>query len=210
MTWLQQHRRLVLFAALVAAQALFVVAIVVREEGRLGGLEIVLESRPVDPRDPLRGDHVILSYVAEEVGGIPGTGLRDGQTIYVEFADRGRFWEPITVRTGRVPRDEWERDRAFVRARVESTSPLRVSYPNLGHYFIPQGAGNPPEAPDVFVSVSDDGTARIKRLEIDGLQWPDETVSQDRSPPQPRPRATAEAARTPAPAQTPAPTPAQP
>jgi hypothetical protein len=73
-----------------------------------------------------------------------------------------------------------------------------VSYPNLGAYFIPQGTGNPPGWPDVFLSISDDGVARIKRLEIDGVPWPGETAPQDREiPPPARP---IEAAATPAPA----------
>ena len=205
MSWVQRHRRLLVFAALVAVQALFVLALVVREERRLGGLEIVLESRPVDPRDPLRGDFVILSYAAADLAGIPGDGHREGEIVYVRFQDRGRYWEPITVNARLLPREEWREGEAWLLARVESGSPLRVSYPDLGHYFIPQGTGDPPEPPDVFVSVSGDGIARIKRLEIDGVQWPDDTVPQDQVPLRAQPISTAEAARTPAPAQPPPP-----
>jgi hypothetical protein len=157
----------------------------VREERRLAGLEIVLESRPIDPRDPIRGDFVILSYVAEDLRGVPGddVGMRAG--VFVELEDRGRYWEPVYVHRRLIPREDWRDGYAFVFARVTSLQPLRVEYPNLGYYFIPQGTGNPPTAPDVFVSVSDDGTARIKRLEIDGKRWPSEAVSQDRVPPAP-------------------------
>jgi uncharacterized membrane-anchored protein len=198
MTWLQTHRRLALFSVLVLVLALFVISSVVRAERRLGGLEIVLESRPVDPRDPLRGDYVILGYEAEDLSGFSTPTFRVGNRVYVEFEERGRYWEPITVRTGLPPRTEWPEGRAFVLARVESTSPLRVSYPDLGAYFIPQGTGDPPERPDVIVSVSDDGVARIKRLEIDGVPWPGETVPQDREIP--APQRPVEAAATPTPA----------
>lgn len=197
MTWARQHRRLLIFIALVAAQALFVVGLVVREEQRLGGLEIVLQSRPVDPRDPLRGDFVILSYTAEDVDGMSGERFRVGNVVYVRFLDFGRYWEPVTVNSWLPSRGEWSNGEAWLLARVESTTPLRVSYPDLGAYFIPQGTGDPPEPPDVFVSVSGDGVARIKRLEIDGVQWPNDTVPQNRVPPQPaRP---IEAAATPPP-----------
>ena len=189
MSW-PQHRRLLIFAVLVAAQALFILGVIVREEGRLGGVEIVLESRPVDPRDPLRGDFVILGYTAEDLGHLQAPKVPEGATVHVLFEDRGRFWEPVDVSGfGYPPREDWGDDQAWVRARVESTDPLRVTYANLGHYFIPQGTGDPPRPPEVIVSVSDDGTVRIKRLEIDGQRWPDETVDQDQAV-VPPPRAT--------------------
>jgi uncharacterized membrane-anchored protein len=190
MTWLHAHRRLAIFAVIVLAQALLVIAIVVREEGRLDGVEIVLESRPVDPRDPLRGDYVILGYVAEDLSAVPAPGVGNGDTVYVELSDRGQYWEPGFVYTYLIPRDEWRDGQVFVRARVEQLDPLRVSYPNIGEYFIPQGAGNPPEPPDVVASVSDDGAIRIKRLEIDGRVWPDEFDPSEPTPVQPRPLAT--------------------
>lgn len=199
MTWLSDHRRLTIFVALVVAQALFVLAIVVREEGRLDGLEIVLQSQPVDPRDPLRGDFVILRYVAEDVTGLPApSAARLGESVFVEFEDRGRFWEPVTVNSRLLPREEWREGSAWVRARVDSVGPLRVRYEDLEAYFIPAGTGDPPEPPDVIVSVTDDGLTRIKRLEIDGIQWPDDTVPQDDVPVQPGPITPREAPSTPA------------
>ncbi|MDA0352756.1 MAG: GDYXXLXY domain-containing protein [Chloroflexi bacterium] len=189
--------RLLLFALLVLAQVAFVVGIVVREEGRLDGLEIVLESRPVDPRDPLRGDYVILSYVADDVSTIPAFNASVGDVVYVEFVQAGRYWVPSAVNRNLLPRDQWGDGYAFLLARVESTNPLRVSYPDLGVYFIPQGAGEPPTPPDVILSISNDGVARIKRLEVDGAAWPANPVSQDQDvPPEPRPAgATTEPSR---------------
>jgi len=186
MSWFSDHRRLAIFAALVVAQALFVIAIVVREEGRLDGLEIVLESRPVDPRDPLRGDFVILRYVAEDVAGLPVPGnVEVDDVVYIQFEDRGRYWVPVTVNARLLPHDEWRDGFAWVRARVDSADPLRVRYENLETYFIPQGTGNPPRSPDVIVSVADDGGTRIKRLEIDGVTWPDDPIPEGDSPAQP-------------------------
>ncbi len=60
--WLAANRRLAVFGALVALQVVAVVAFIGREELFLRtGTEILVESRPVDPRDPLRGDFIILS-----------------------------------------------------------------------------------------------------------------------------------------------------
>jgi hypothetical protein len=100
MTWLQTHTRLAMFSVLVLSLALFVISLVVREERRLGGLEIVLESRPVDLRDPLRGDYVIFGYEAEELPGFSTPTFQVGNRAYLRFVHRGRYWEPITVRTG--------------------------------------------------------------------------------------------------------------
>lgn len=171
MEWVNQHRRLVVFAVLVALQTLLVIGVIVREERYQRGTEIVLESRPVDPFDPLRGDYVILGYVAENLEGVPGARPSVGSWAYVVFEDRGRYWEPVEVRWD-LPEREWLGTRVAIRAEVMSSSPLRVDYPNLGEYFVPQGTGNLPEPPDVHVSVSPDGTVRIKYLEIDGERWP--------------------------------------
>jgi uncharacterized membrane-anchored protein len=171
---LRAHPRLAIFAVLVALQAMLVIGVVIREARLLGGTEIVLQSRPVDPRDPIRGDFIILSYVAEDLERVPAF-FRPavGRHVFVEFEQRGRYWVPVFVHPERPPRDEPAGGRAVVRARVTNISPLRVSYPNLGNYFVPQGEGNPPSPPDVIVSVSDDGTARIDHLEIGGERWPD-------------------------------------
>lgn len=172
MDWLKQHRRLSIFALIVALQVVLVLAIVVREEGLQRGTEIVLDSRPVDPRDPIRGDYVILRYRAEEIEGIGGPRPSEGDWVYVTFEDRGQYWEPTVVSTRILPAEEWNDERVSIRARVVDESPLRVEYPDLGEYFVPQGTGVLPKSPDVHVSVSDNGTARILYLEIDGRQWP--------------------------------------
>lgn len=175
MEWVGAHRRLAIFLALVLLQAAFVVGIVIREERLLRGVEIVLESRPVDPRDPIRGDFIILSYVAEDLDSVPPRPSPPvGSEVFVEFDEGARYWVPVFVHFDLPPRGDWGPGRAVVRARVTSTSPLRVSYPNLGTYFVPQGEGNPPSPPDVFVSVSDDGTVRIAHIEVDGERWPND------------------------------------
>ena len=67
-----RRRRLALFVLIVGLQVALVLAVIFIEEGRQGGVEIVLESLPVDPRDPVRGDYVILSYRAERLDDLPG------------------------------------------------------------------------------------------------------------------------------------------
>lgn len=167
-----ERRRLAIFGLIVGLQIALLLAIIVVEERRQAGVEIVLESLPVDPRDPLRGDYVILRYRAERLEGVPGPRPRAGQQIYVTFEDRGRYWEPIALGTRNLGRDEWDRGKVAILARVVSESPLLVDYPDLGEYFVPQGTGVLPQPPDVHIAVSRDGIARIKYLEVNGERWP--------------------------------------
>ena len=69
------------FVALVAAQAIFLVAWAGYHEIVRGQVPaILLKGRPVDPRDLLRGDYMILSYDISDVplGGAVGLGNRLG------------------------------------------------------------------------------------------------------------------------------------
>ena len=167
-----RRRRLALFVLIVGLQVALVLGVIIIEEGRQSGVEIVLESLPVDPRDPVRGDYVILGYRAERLDGLTGARPRAGAEVYVVFEHLGRYWEPVSVLTQNLGEDEWDRGLVAIRARVVDESPLRVEYPNLGEYFVPQGTGVLPSPPDVHVAVSRNGVARIKYLEVDGERWP--------------------------------------
>ena len=136
-----RRRRLAVFVLIVGLQVALLLAVIFIEEGRQSGVEIVLESRPVDPRDPVRGDYVILGYRAERLDGLPGARPRAGEEVYVVFEHRGRYWDPVTLRTQNLGADEWDRGLVAIRARVVDESPLRVEYPNLGEYFVPPGDG---------------------------------------------------------------------
>jgi uncharacterized membrane-anchored protein len=172
---LSERRRLVAFLLLVALQAAVVVGFVVREERHLAaGQEVVLRAAPVDPRDPLRGDFVILGYQIEGQP-IPYSGTaRPGDAIYVLLEQRGRYWEPVSAQPRLDRGEELPRGQALLRGRVSYVTGRRVvvEFPELHQYFVPQGSGILPGPPDVVLAVSRDGTARIKRLEIDGKPWP--------------------------------------
>ena len=167
-----KRRRLAIFALIVGLQVLLLLGIIFSEERRQAGVEIVLESLPIDPRDPLRGDYVILGYRAEQLDHLRGVRPRAGAEVYVTFEDRGRYWEPTGFSTLNQDQDEWDRGRVAIRARVVDEAPFRVEYPDLGEYFVPQGTGVLPRPPDVHIAVSRDGVARIKYLEVDGERWP--------------------------------------
>src|SRR5258708_18127043 len=86
----------------------------VQERGLASGKVVLLETRPVDPRDLLRGDFITLNYKISDVPlsafSPPRTnGLTPGATVYVALEQRGEFYEaakastePITSSVGQV------------------------------------------------------------------------------------------------------------
>lgn len=149
------------------------------------GREIVLRSQPVDPRDLLRGDYVILSYDIDRIPAKlfvvplqPDTFTREGPA-YVRLArgDDGYFhavsaslYEPFAA-----PPAGGEVD---ILGKVEGGYPLgpdltvNVDY-GLGRFYVPEGEGRAIEVDmrerglDVKVAVGPDGRAQVKAL-LDG------------------------------------------
>src|ERR1035441_4815613 len=81
----------------------------VQERALAGGRVVLLETRPVDPRDLLRGDYVILSYKISDVAlslfsPALTNGLAPGETVYVALEPRGQFHEVVLASTNGVPR----------------------------------------------------------------------------------------------------------
>ena len=187
MTALRTHRRLALFAALVLVQAAIVAGAVVREERFLRtGTEIVLKAAPVDPNDLLRGDYVTLRYEVQNLDALARNAGGNGSDyiygsdhdVYVVLEARGRYWQPVAVHRNPLGRSKRPAGTIVLRGVVEWSAPfgtearLRVTYPNLDRYYVPEGKGDLRTLPDVVVVVNGDGSARIKRLEVDGRPWP--------------------------------------
>jgi uncharacterized membrane-anchored protein len=177
--WVRRHLRLTAFAVLVALQVIVVLGFTVREETFLRtGAEILVQSRPVDPRDPLRGDFIILAYDFERVTESEAPGAiwccRGRQNAYVWMRLVGDYHEPYRVTSVLPSRADRPEGTVVLRGNVEQSSDreLSLSFTNINQVFVPQGQGNPPEPPDVRLAVSRDGSARIKGLLIDGRAWP--------------------------------------
>lgn len=154
-----------------------------------GGTEIRLRSVPVDPRDLLRGDYVILSYPIStvETGAAGKTEFERGEQVYVSLGrDEQGFAKAVGVTRDRPKAGD---GTVVIAGRVTATSTcatnadgvfdcsgqrnrLRIAY-GLESYFVPQGEGKAIETTDkarieVVAAVSSSGEAAIKRLLIDG------------------------------------------
>jgi uncharacterized membrane-anchored protein len=149
------------------------------------GAEVTLETRPVDPRDFLRGDYVVLAY---EISNLPAGALKDQPSsgsdtvVYVKLAPKpDGFYQAVSVHAEPV---EVTGNERIIQGRVVSGATcgtnrnvfcerLRLRY-GIERYFVPQGEGLELERARnqnkiaVVAAVTPSGRAAIKRLLLDG------------------------------------------
>lgn len=151
------------------------------------GAEVLLKTAPVDPRDLLRGDYVILNYdishvsVTTLVGARPAT---DGErTLSVRLQKQANgYWgiaessfEPLPAETDTVVL----KTQPFDYRPSADVTTIGVDY-GIENFYIPEGEGHHLEqapadgALAVAVRVSASGTAQIKTLLLDGKPVYDE------------------------------------
>lgn len=170
-----RRARLILFVCLVALQVALVGTMAMSREAILdSGERVVLETRPIDPRDLFRGDYVVLTYEIEllsvsELSWVAEE-LTSGSAVWVQLVPTGDYHEAVSVWDEPVDIGD-----PMIRGTVEyvTTEQLVVDY-NINEYFIPEGRGYEIENAslvDVVVAVSDDGVAVIDYLIVDGERW---------------------------------------
>ena len=152
------------------------------------GTEITLQTSPVDPRDFLRGDFVVLSYdissvpVGELKGKLPQN--REPR-LFVKLAPKGDgFYGAVSVHLDPVPVSGGE---VLIQGRVTNwrwcgnCDNLGVRY-GLERFFVPEGEGRELEHARnrrrlaVVAAVTPSGRAAIKRLLLDGKPVYDEPL----------------------------------
>jgi uncharacterized membrane-anchored protein len=151
------------------------------------GREVLLKVEPVDPRDLLRGDYVILSY---GISRIPLSMVADIDELDEELATR----TTIVVRLRKAQDGYWEAVNAWVKPppapagadevdiegqipalnRVQMQGEVRVTY-GIERFYLPEGEGRAIERDmgtrpfAVRVAVSNAGKSQVKAL-MDGEQ----------------------------------------
>ncbi|WP_316206165.1 GDYXXLXY domain-containing protein [Bradyrhizobium sp. SZCCHNR3058] len=183
---LQRIPKAVLFGAAALIQLGLLAAMVVdRAEILRDGKEVTLQTQPVDPRDLLRGDYVVLGH---DISQLPAGALKDqpahGQhpVLFVKLApDQSGVYHAVSVHTEPVAVKGAE---VLIRGRVISGAScgpksdsfcdsLGVRY-DIENYFVPQGEGQKLEQLRnqrkllVVAAVLPSGRAAIKRLLVDG------------------------------------------
>jgi len=183
---LQHIPKIVLFGAAAFIQfALLALMVADRVQILREGTEVILQTRPVDPRDFLRGDYVTLNY---DISQLPAGPLKDqpartrNPIVFVKLApNRNGIYEAISVHADAVAVNSPE---VLIRGRVAygaTCGPtrglfcdgLQIRY-NLESYFVPEGEGRKLEQVRnqrklmVVTAVAPSGRAAIKRLLVDG------------------------------------------
>lgn len=156
----------ILFFAVVVAQVVGLITFAsVRQAALTEGLEITLQTAPVDPRSLFQGDYAILDY---EIAEVPTqlSGSPVGSNVYVVLAECGEVW--CAARHTRSQPDDAE---VYIRGVIKVDGRLDFG---IGAYFVPEGTGYVIErARDVKVvaSLDDRGQAVIKRVLVDGVPF---------------------------------------
>lgn len=173
--WIRSRQRTVIFATI--AFQMIVLGSMVVQHGHtlLTGDSILLKVAPVDPRDPLRGDYVILRY---EFSGLwPDGGNRWnagtnswndeklGEEIFITLAPDGdgQHWRGVSA--------SWERPTSgrYIRGRVEN---MWSNEFGIEAFFVEEGQGKEYESARIAkrlsaeIALTRDGKATLKRLVV--------------------------------------------
>jgi len=171
--------KFILLSVVLALQAAWVLGTAAVQERVLSqGKLILLETRPVDPRDLLRGDYVILNYAISDisVGAFSGertNAVSTGEPVYVLLQKQGEFHQVVRASTKSL---EAVGDQVVLKGvgrywrndtRQQTT---RVEY-GLERYYVREGTGNPIGKLTVQVAVPASGRGIIKQVFVDGIPY---------------------------------------
>jgi uncharacterized membrane-anchored protein len=145
--------RLKLLILVIALQAACLLGMVATQEYALAhGKAILLETRPVDPRDLLSGDYLILSY---KISDVPANlfsppvkrDLPAGTKIFVALAPGTNEFFVVTCASTNAlapsSNDEVVLSGKSNYAWWNATNSIHVEY-GIERYYIAEGTGNPP------------------------------------------------------------------
>ena len=138
------------------------------------GEEILLKTRPVDPRDLFRGDYVILNYEISTLDYqallTDSAGFSNGDSVYVALDIVGKHGVAAGIFRNRP------KENLFVKGTVQRVRghELDIRY-GIESYFVPEGKGRAIERArggslEVKASIDQFGNAVIKSLLLNGKQ----------------------------------------
>ena len=180
---LQTGRFYLVAAILVAGLQTLILGYIIQSRASIlaSGTEVLLKTAPVDPRDFLRGDYVVLNYdissvpVSTVTGGIPAEAGE--QTLWVRLKRQpDGFWGIVESSFAKLPAASDTvvlRSLPFYSYGPGSGETIRVEY-GIERYYVPEGEGKPLEEArnegvvSIAASVSSSGAAQIRSLVVDG------------------------------------------
>lgn len=150
---------------------------------------VLLETAPVDPRDLLRGDFVILNYKISRLDKSlfvpPLTDeLNAGTMVYVHLKPVGEFHEanfasltPPEPGSGLFVQGHVVNPWRLRLGQGTAQDPVRVEY-GLERYYVREGTGEPRGKLTALISVPTRGDATIKQVFLDGKPYAEAMKSQ--------------------------------
>jgi uncharacterized membrane-anchored protein len=171
--------KLKLLILVLAAQTAWLLATVgVQEHALANGKTILLETRPVHPRDILSGDYLRLNY---KISDVPvnlfsppvGKDLPYGTKIFVALAPgTNQFYEVTRASTnGFTPSaNEVLLLGQSANRWWNATNSVHVEY-GLERYYVAEGTGNPTGKLTVQAVVPVSGRPKIKEVFVDGKPY---------------------------------------
>jgi uncharacterized membrane-anchored protein len=170
--------RTILLTAIIGLQCVWILGTTFTQERSLHSDPVVLlETQPVDPRDLLRGDYVILNYKISNVPlnrfTPPALGdLPDGTPVFVALTpSTNQFYE---IATASLESFTPQPGQVLLKGKTHhwwnGSGEIRVEY-GLETYYVPEGTGNPRGKVTVTAAVGKGGTAAIKQVFVDGVPY---------------------------------------
>lgn len=155
------------FWVIVAAQAVFLLAWAGYHELQRTHAPVVrLKTKPVDPRDPVRGDFMQLRY---EIAGVAPETIKSlpvGSTAWVTLERKSGFDEAVAASASR-PRPK--AGQTVVRA-TRGWAGLEFG---IERYYVPEGRGSPKFTTiEVEATVGPGGRLYLRRVLLDGTPYP--------------------------------------
>ncbi|WP_017964070.1 GDYXXLXY domain-containing protein [Rhizobium leguminosarum] len=191
MARLQSGKGYLLSAIIVAGLQTLILGTIIQSRASIlsDGAEVLLKTAPVDPRDFLRGDYVVLNYDISSVpvqtvsGGIPAEPGERVLWVRLKKQEDG-FWTVIESSFHELspqPETVILRSQPFYSGGLAAGDSMRVEY-GIERYYVPEGEGKPIEEARndgnvaIAVRVSPDGSAQIRGLLVDGKPVYDEPL----------------------------------
>src|SRR3989338_6707069 len=145
-----------------------------------GGEEVFLKIRPVDPRDPFRGDYITFQYDISRIKGSlfdSSEKIKYGDKIYIPLLKRKNYH----VAANRISKNKPDTGMFIkgtvndVRQKGDSLDEVFVSY-GIEEYFIPENSGRNVNfnGQNTFAKIVLDknGNAVLKNVYVNGKLWP--------------------------------------
>ncbi|HTI73262.1 MAG TPA: GDYXXLXY domain-containing protein [Candidatus Limnocylindria bacterium] len=172
-----------LFCLVVAFQACWAIGTVAIHESRLHSATVIrLDTQPVDPSDPLRGDYVVLRYgmsvldkslfTSDWVEASP-----NGTPVYVALGSSNGFYrptfasfQPIPRRTGWIGVQGQVATPGWLMRDSRTPTKVWVDY-GIERYYVHEGTGNPNGKLTVDAAVGSDGKLAIREVYLNGVPY---------------------------------------